>query len=136
MIMIKFTAEINPMGAVRMTQRSKWTSPAAQRYLSYKRVLGYAARQKITEPSKNAIEVRVWFFYPIPKRFNKQQQLDAHHGEIRPIVKPDLDNCVKAVFDALNGIAWNDDNQVVEVTSEKWYGKVPRVEVEIKEVGA
>lgn len=31
----------------------------------------------------------------------------------------DVDNCLKAVLDALNGIAWNDDDQVVRATATK-----------------
>ena len=29
---------------------------------------------------------------------------------IRPTVKPDLDNVAKLIYDALNGVAWYDDN--------------------------
>ena len=31
----------------------------------------------------------------------------------------DVDNCLKAVLDALNGIAWRDDSQVMVATCEK-----------------
>lgn len=31
----------------------------------------------------------------------------------------DVDNCAKAVLDALNGIAWDDDKQVVELRASK-----------------
>lgn len=35
-------------------------------------------------------------------------------------VRPDVDNVAKAVMDALNGIAYDDDSQVVELTVRKW----------------
>lgn len=38
-----------------------------------------------------------------------------------PSVKPDLDNLVKAVADALNKIAWADDGQIVRIEAEKRY---------------
>lgn len=33
----------------------------------------------------------------------------------RDTTKPDIDNVLKAVLDALNGVAYKDDSQVVEV---------------------
>jgi Holliday junction resolvase RusA-like endonuclease len=33
--------------------------------------------------------------------------------------KPDIDNLTKAILDALNGIAWNDDAQVAQITAKK-----------------
>lgn len=33
---------------------------------------------------------------------------------IRPTVKPDLDNVAKLIYDALNGVAWYDDNAIVD----------------------
>lgn len=39
-----------------------------------------------------------------------------------PSVRPDLDNYVKAVLDAANGIIWLDDSQVCNLNVEKRYG--------------
>lgn len=39
----------------------------------------------------------------------------------RPDKKPDADNILKAVLDALNGVAYEDDRQVVEVLCIKKY---------------
>ncbi|GGH46023.1 hypothetical protein GCM10008014_08420 [Paenibacillus silvae] len=51
-----------------------------------------------------------------------------------PVVKPDIDNCVKGIFDALNKIAWNDDNQVVSLLTQKFYSDKPRIEIRLREV--
>lgn len=51
---------------------------------------------------------------------------------ISPTVRPDLDKCLRALLDALTGIAWADDSQVVHVTSVKQYGANERVSVEIE----
>ena len=51
-----------------------------------------------------------------------------------PIVKPDLDNLVKAVKDALKGIVWVDDCQVVEMETEKRYDDPPGVHVDVREI--
>jgi len=46
--------------------------------------------------------------------------------------RPDCDNVGKACADALNGVAYADDAQVVELVIRKWYaaeGEGPRVEI-------
>ena len=53
-------------------------------------------------------------------------------GKILPAKKPDIDNVVKAVLDALNGVAYRDDTQVVELHVRKSYSEKPRVEVSIE----
>ncbi|WP_250673527.1 RusA family crossover junction endodeoxyribonuclease [Paraclostridium ghonii] len=55
-------------------------------------------------------------------------------GIIRPTKKPDLDNIIKSIADSLNGIAYKDDAQVVEVVSKKFYSNRPRVEVTIEDL--
>jgi Holliday junction resolvase RusA-like endonuclease len=51
-----------------------------------------------------------------------------------PTVKPDLDNFVKAVKDALKGIAWDDDSQVCRVVADKKYNATPGVWIGIQEL--
>ena len=55
-------------------------------------------------------------------------------GELLPAKRPDFDNLAKGITDALNGLAFKDDNQIVEAHIYKRYGDPQKVEVEIKEV--
>ena len=48
-----------------------------------------------------------------------------------PTVAPDLDHYIRASFDALSGIAYKDDSQVVEVIASKLYGDTPGVGVTV-----
>lgn len=130
------TIDITPMGAVRMTARGKFVKANAQRYLAYKSRIGWAAREHIKTAIEGPVSVKMRFFYPIPKDWSKAKKTEAREGTRRPIVKPDIDNCVKGCFDALNKIAWKDDNLVVEESSSKWYSDKPRIEIEIEECGA
>ncbi len=43
----------------------------------------------------------------------------------------DVDNAAKAVLDALNGVAWEDDSQVCSLTVAKHYGTEARTVVQI-----
>jgi Holliday junction resolvase RusA-like endonuclease len=50
-------------------------------------------------------------------------------GEIAHTSRPDLDNCQKAIEDAMNGIAYVDDVQIVHGVQEKLYAEIPGVDV-------
>lgn len=47
------------------------------------------------------------------------------------VVKPDLDKIVRSTIDALTGVLYLDDAQVVEFTARKSYGLPPRAEISI-----
>lgn len=83
-----------------------------------------------------AVGVDISLFVPIPKSWSKKKQNDALINKIRPTSKPDLDNYLKILGDALNGIVWHDDKQVVYVSAGKFYSDVPRAEIEIKAIEA
>ena len=55
-------------------------------------------------------------------------------GVILPITKPDWDNIGKIVSDALNGIAYRDDSQVVDSRVRKIYSNEPRTVIRIWQV--
>ncbi len=55
-------------------------------------------------------------------------------GQIKPAKKPDCDNIVKIVCDALNGFAYKDDAQVVLAQVAKEYTDEPRTDVSLWEV--
>lgn len=67
------------------------------------------------------IDVRIIVFYSIPKSWSKKKQAAALADDIRPTTKPDCDNIIKIVLDALNGVAYYDDKQVVSVVCKKYY---------------
>ena len=73
-------------------------------------------------------------FFKIPKSTSKKQKERMLTGEIRPTKKPDMDNIVKAVADALNGIAYEDDKQIIECSIKKYYTEEERIEVEIENI--
>lgn len=58
----------------------------------------------------------------IPDSWPKWKHAMALDGKMLPVTKPDGDNVEKAVKDALNGVAWIDDTQVVGTIKVKRYG--------------
>ena len=80
---------------------------------------------------EQALIVNLVFGMPIPKSTSKSKTELMANGTIRPTKKPDVDNLAKAVMDALNGVAWVDDSQVVRVSIYKEYAKEPYVYIYI-----
>lgn len=72
-------------------------------------------------PWEGPVHLRVFFYKQIPKSFPKYRKELAEKGFIRPVTRPDLDNCLKLVKDACNEIIWRDDSQIVYVMAEKFY---------------
>lgn len=66
---------------------------------------------------------------PIPKSWPEWKKIEALEGNRYPTSKPDLDNLEKAVMDAMDGVVFKDDAQVVGKYSNKYYGDEPSVNV-------
>ena len=73
-------------------------------------------------------------FFPIPKSASKKKREQMRDLRILHTKKPDADNIIKAVLDALNGVAYYDDSQVAEVMISKAYAEQPKVMIELCEV--
>ncbi len=63
------------------------------------------------------LRLSVWCWFAIPKSWTKKKKVAALHH----VGKPDADNILKAIGDALNGIAWHDDSQVATACVFKRY---------------
>lgn len=81
------------------------------------------------------LEIFVKIFRPMPKAFSKKKTAEAEAGHHRPTTKPDSDNYLKGIKDALNSVIWKDDSQLVDVHVSKWYSQRPRVEIKIQKIG-
>ena len=80
------------------------------------------------------LKMRVIAYYPVTKSTSKKKEVLMLSGDIRPTKKPDIDNIVKLIADGLNGIAYHDDSQIVELVAYKFYSLIPRVEIMIVEI--
>ena len=87
-------------------------------------------------PLEGALVMRVRIYRSMPSAFSRKKVELAENGLLRPTTRPDMDNYLKGVKDALNGVCWKDDSQIVAYAEPfgKYYGKYPRVELEVWEV--
>lgn len=51
-----------------------------------------------------------------------------------PTTRPDIDQYIKLILDAGNGLLWDDDSQVISLLATKQFDVISRVEMETEEV--
>lgn len=133
MIEITIPGEVVAKGRPRFSrQGGAVRTHTPTKTLNYERVVKmYALQQKPKDILVDAIEVSVCIHRVPPKSWSKVRQEKAIAGEIKPVTKPDVDNYAKAVLDALNGIIFKDDNQIVKLTVSKQYSEEAKAVVQI-----
>lgn len=137
--MIRFTVYGEPVAqgrprATNINGHIRMYDPKKSRdYKHYIRLV--ASQHKPEKLLTGPISMKVAIYKPTLKSFSKKKRVAAEKGELRPITKPDVDNYVKAIKDALKSVIWKDDSQVVDLHISKWYSDTPRIEVEIEELG-
>jgi len=82
-------------------------------------------------PLEGALGVEIKACCGMPKASKKKRAL-MESGELRPATKPEPDNIAKVVLDALTGLAFKNDSQVVTLIVKKTYADRPRVEIEVR----
>lgn len=137
-MIIKFTIPGEPVGKGRpkfSTFNGHAQAFTPKKTVNYENLVKLSFRQAypdIKPIEKDAsLLVTITAFFKIPASVSKKKRQEMLDFQISPTKKPDCDNIAKAVLDALNGIAYYDDSQVVTLTVDKLYSDTPRVEVEI-----
>jgi Holliday junction resolvase RusA-like endonuclease len=86
--------------------------------------------QWYAELIRSPIHIEVKFLMPIPKSFSKKQQQkvigEPHHS------KPDIDNLLAFLFNAMSGIVYLDDRQIWNLQVSKIYSIDPCTNICIK----
>lgn len=125
-------------GRPRFARRGNFVSAYTdKKTLDYENLVKFAYLEACNnEPqmSANPIEIVINCYFIAPKSTAKKKKIMMLNNEIKHTKKPDIDNLIKAIFDGLNKIAFNDDSQIISIKATKNYAEQPRVEVEINEI--
>lgn len=85
-------------------------------------------------PLSGPLELTVIFKMPYRKGDLGKDGLPKRSAPYHHIVKPDATKMLRAVEDALTGIAWGDDAQIARQRVEKCYSEVPGAFISIKQL--
>ena len=103
-------------------------------------IVANAAREAYSgDLLRGPLEVSMTFFLPRPK---SHFGTGRNAGKLKPsapkypTVKPDALKLARGTEDALTGVVWADDAQVVDGGQHKRFGEPARVEIEIRELEA
>lgn len=135
--MIKLNIPIAPVPASRPRVTRTGHAYDTKQYSKFKRDVKYwlSFNYKDELIERKPIMIDYTFYRPIQSSVSKKEHDRRKNNEVLPIVKPDLDNYVKAMQDCLTGFVIGDDNMVVDSHARKRYSEEPHIEVEITELG-
>lgn len=118
-------ADAVPKGRPRVTRSGHTFTPERTKEWEdrvaweYKKAIaeGRAKSFDATEP----VRAFLGFYFKIPTSYTQKRRKACQDGSDAFIKHPDIDNLAKAILDALNGIAYEDDRQVVDLHCVKGY---------------
>ena len=135
--MAKYVLNIEPKPQSRPRFSSKSGAYEKSDMKQWKRMFGLLLmQQKAKIVEKGSIFVAMTFYIHPPQVISKiKTKRPRSNLELETMYvqkKPDIDNYIKAVLDASNGMLFKDDGQVAELSAKKMYSLQPRIEIEIK----
>lgn len=133
--MITFIVPGKPHGKARPRMTKTGHTYTPKNTVDYEKQVQvcYIAEHK-QKKLEGPVTAHITAIYGVPKSASKAARFSMLEGHIRPTKKPDIDNIAKAILDSLNGVAYDDDSQVVRLTIEKVYGEQACVMVALNEI--
>lgn len=120
-------------GTARVTRWGTYTPEKTVLYENWVKDCFIRAYGHGMELLEGPLKMNIVAYKSIPKSKSNKVKAAMAVGHIRPTNKPDSSNIAKAVEDALNGLAYKDDSQIVDQHINKYYAEIPRVEITIQE---
>lgn len=125
-----------PQGSTRAFIPKGWSRPiitaANKKTKPWRQEVAGAALTAMEEDLLSCAGRNIAFRLIVVFRFQRPKSVKA--GVLEKTTKPDTDKLIRSVLDALTGILWEDDSQVVEIIARKEFG-TPSAEITIQELG-
>lgn len=127
---IQFDGKLIGKGRPRHSFHGHVYTPAKTR--AAEKSLGYVALAAMNKSSlkifEGPVRLSVQLFIEYPKSWarKRRQQTVFYTG------KPDADNQIKLICDALNYIVWHDDSQVCEINFRRVYWETSKFHIQVE----
>ena len=131
---IIFSVEGDPVGKQRPRFTKTGRTYTPKKTSDYESKISSAALSAMCPqlPLETPVAVYIYINHAIPVSYSKKRKEACLNRLERP-KKPDLDNVAKAYLDAMNGIVYKDDVQVVSLHVTKRYDTIASVHVCVRE---
>jgi Holliday junction resolvase RusA-like endonuclease len=136
-LIVTFEVEGDPVpkGRPRFARRGQFVQTYTDvKTIDYETHVAMKARQAIgaSEPLQGALTVFLYLRYTIPASYSKKRKEACLRGVEYP-KRIDLDNVYKSITDAMNGIVYTDDSQIVEAHITKVYAETAGANIMVQE---
>jgi Holliday junction resolvase RusA-like endonuclease len=137
-MMITFKVDADPVGKQRARyakRRNFVQTYTPDKTRNYEALIKEAAIQAMgsNEILETPVNLYLYIRAPIPKSLPKKRLEACLNGLEKPIKKPDASNVLKSVEDAMNGVVYKDDSQIVNIHVTKVYSSQSGIDVCVKE---
>lgn len=136
-LMFEVHGEPAPQGSMRAFVPKGWSraiiTAANKKTKPWRQEVAGAALSAMEEAKFECSGKDVAFRLAIVFRF--QRPKSVRKSVIEKTTKPDVDKLVRSILDALTGIIWVDDSQVVEIHARKEFGVRPGATISFWELG-
>ena len=136
--MVTFKLDADPVGKqrARYARRGNFVQTyTPDKTRNYEALIKEAATEAMgsSEPLETPVNLYLYIRAPIPQSYSKKKVADCLNGLEKPIKKPDASNVLKSVEDAMNGVVYIDDTQIVNIHVTKVYASQSGIDVCVKE---
>lgn len=124
-----------PKGRPRFARRGHFVQTYTDsKTIEYETRVATKARQAIgaSEPLKGPLKLFLYVRYTVPSSYTKKRKESCLNGSEYP-KRIDIDNVYKSITDAMNGIVYLDDSQIVEAHIRKLYAEEAGANIMVQE---
>jgi len=136
--MVTFKVDVDPVGKqrARYAKRGNFVQTyTPDKTRTYETLIKEAAIEAMgsSEPLETPVSLYLYIRVPIPKSYSKKKVEACLNGSEQPMKKPDSSNVLKSVEDAMNGVVYVDDCQIINHHITRVYSTQSGVDICIKE---
>ena len=136
-LVVTFTVDGDPVpkGRPRFARRGQFVQTYTDaKTIDYETQVAMKARHAIgsTKPLESALTVFLYLRYTVPASYSKKRKEACLNGLEYP-KRIDIDNVYKSITDAMNGIVYLDDSQIVEAHIKKVYAEESGANIMVQE---
>jgi Holliday junction resolvase RusA-like endonuclease len=136
-LVVTFTVDGDPVpkGRPRFARRGQFVQTYTDaKTIDYETHVSMRARHAIgaTKPLEGALSVFLYLRYTVPASYSKKRKEACLRGVEYP-KRIDIDNVYKSITDAMNGIVYLDDSQIVEAHIKKVYAEDSGANIMVQE---
>ncbi len=110
-----------PKGSINVYGKRRYSFVGSGKIKKLSRAIQAKAKEAGVTIASGAVKVRLGFYFQRPKSHYTSKGLLRKGAPREHTRKPDTDKLIRCVLDALTGVAYKDDSQVVEAFGVKHY---------------